>query len=109
MPKPCCASSLPRLYATNSLRMCPSVSFSASGADSTVVAGLATAESHDIHSYTVVFDDPALSAYDERAGARAVSRHLGTKHTELPVAHIDPFDLLDMLRSSISRSATRRR
>jgi asparagine synthase (glutamine-hydrolysing) len=71
--------------------------FLSSGADSTVVAGLATAESHDIHSYTVVFDDPALSAYDERAGARAVSRHLGTKHTELPVAHIDPFDLLDML------------
>lgn len=71
--------------------------FLSSGPDSTVVAGLAAKANRDIRSYTVVFDDPALAAYDERAGARAISRHLGMPHEELSVSRIDPFDLLDTL------------
>ena len=35
---------------------------------------------------------------DERLAARAIADHLGTKHEELAIAHIDPFELLDSAR-----------
>ena len=71
--------------------------FLSAGADSTIVAGLARRHG-PVHTYTVVWDDPELAYYDEREGARAASRHLGTTHEELPIAKVDPFNLLDSLR-----------
>jgi asparagine synthase (glutamine-hydrolysing) len=70
--------------------------FLSAGVDSTAIAGLA-ARARPVDTYTVVFDDPALAFYDEREGARAIARHIGARHHELPIRDIDPFDLLDTL------------
>jgi asparagine synthase (glutamine-hydrolysing) len=72
--------------------------FLSGGADSTVVAGLATRARREVRTFTVGFDDPAMSFYDERLSARAIADHLGTKHEELTIARIDPFELLDSAR-----------
>src|SRR5215472_5692856 len=72
--------------------------FLSAGVDSAVVAGLAARAQPGVHTFTVIFDDPAMSFYDERLGARATAQHLGTKHEELAIAHIDPFELLDSAR-----------
>lgn len=69
--------------------------FLSGGVDSSIVAGLARAAGGPVRTCTVVFDDPALRFFDERAQARAASRHLGTEHEELPLQDLDPFDLLD--------------
>src|SRR6516162_704131 len=94
MPKPCCASSSPRSCATNSSRMFPSGSFSVPARTRPWSPGWpaqkVTISTATRWSSTTQRSRPMTSA-------QAVSRHLGTKHTELPVAHIDPFDLLDML------------
>jgi asparagine synthase (glutamine-hydrolysing) len=72
--------------------------FLSGGVDSAVVAGLAAQAQPEVRTFTVVFDDPAMSFYDERLGARATAQHLGTKHEELAISHIDPFDFLDSVR-----------
>jgi asparagine synthase (glutamine-hydrolysing) len=72
--------------------------FLSGGADSTVVAGLAARTLREVRTFTVGFDDPAMSFYDERLRARATANYLGTKHEELAIAHIDPFELLDSAR-----------
>jgi asparagine synthase (glutamine-hydrolysing) len=72
--------------------------FLSGGVDSAVVAGLATQAQPEVRTFTVVFDDPTMSFYDERLGARATAQHLGTKHEELAISHIDPFDFLDSVR-----------
>lgn len=69
--------------------------FLSAGVDSTVVTGLAAKALPEVRTFTVVFNDPTMSFYDERLGSRATAAHLGTNHEELPIAHIDPFDLLD--------------
>jgi asparagine synthase (glutamine-hydrolysing) len=69
--------------------------FLSAGVDSAVVTGLATRAQSDVRTFTVVFDDPAMAFYDERGGARAIAQHLGTRHEELPIGHIDPFEFLD--------------
>jgi asparagine synthase (glutamine-hydrolysing) len=89
---------LPRIVRDQLVSDVPLGVFLSAGADSTVVAGLAARAGQEVRSFTVVFDDPAMAYYDERAGARAVADHLGTRHEELPVAHIDPFELLDGAR-----------
>src|SRR6516162_704132 len=75
--------------------------FLSSGADSTVVAGLARAESHDIHSYTVVFDDPALSAYDERAGRFPAPGHQAHGAARRPYRPFRPSRHASALRSAV--------
>jgi asparagine synthase (glutamine-hydrolysing) len=72
--------------------------FLSGGVDSAVVAGLAARAQSEVRTFTVIFDDPAMSFYDERLGARATAEHLGTKHEELAIARIDPFDFLDSTR-----------
>jgi asparagine synthase (glutamine-hydrolysing) len=72
--------------------------FLSGGVDSAVVAGLAARAQPEVRSFTVVFDDPAMSFYDERLGARATVQHLRINHEELAISHIDPFDFLDSVR-----------
>lgn len=62
--------------------------FLSGGIDSSVIAALmsearAEAGAPPVSSFTMTFDE---AAYDEREAARAVSDHLGTRHTELPAA-----------------------
>ena len=59
--------------------------FLSGGVDSSVIAASMTAvagSARDVHTFSVGFDDPR---YDERAPARQVAAHLGTRHTEFLV------------------------
>jgi asparagine synthase (glutamine-hydrolysing) len=59
--------------------------FLSGGVDSSVIAALmARQRGRDaVSSFTMTFDE---AAYDERVAARAVSEHVGTRHTELPAS-----------------------
>ncbi len=59
--------------------------FLSGGVDSSVIAALmAEARGRDaVSSFTMTFTE---AAYDERDAARAVSEHVGTRHTELPAS-----------------------
>jgi asparagine synthase (glutamine-hydrolysing) len=62
--------------------------FLSGGIDSSVIAALmaearAEAGAPPVSSFTMTFDE---AAYDERDAAKAVSAHLGTRHTELPAS-----------------------
>jgi len=59
--------------------------FLSGGIDSSVIAALmAEARGRDeVASFTMTFTE---AAYDERVAARAVSEHVGTRHTELPAS-----------------------
>lgn len=65
------------------------------GIDSSLVVGLMTeATSEPIHTFSIGFpDDPS---FDERAPARRVAEHFGTRHTEFAV-QLDAVALLDRL------------
>lgn len=62
--------------------------FLSGGIDSSVIAALMAearreAGAEPVSSFTMTFDEPT---YDERMAAAAVSRHVGTRHTELPAS-----------------------
>jgi len=71
--------------------------FLSGGVDSPIVAGLAKEAGADVHTFTIVFEDNTFAFYNEQARARAIARHLGTDHTEIPVRDVDPWDLLDLV------------
>ena len=58
--------------------------FLSGGIDSTIVAGLAKKEKADIQTYTLALPGEEYRFYNEAEKGRAVSRHLGTEHFELP-------------------------
>jgi asparagine synthase (glutamine-hydrolysing) len=65
------------------------------GIDSSLVVGLMSqAASEPIHTFSIGF--PEDSSYDERAHARRVALHFGTRHTEFAVS-VDAVSLLDRL------------
>ncbi|HEY2745045.1 MAG TPA: asparagine synthase C-terminal domain-containing protein, partial [Polyangia bacterium] len=53
--------------------------FLSGGVDSSTVAALAARERAGIETFSIAFSDPS---FDERAHARAVAAHLGTRHHE---------------------------
>ncbi len=71
--------------------------FLSGGVDSPTIAGLAKVAGADVRTFTVVFEDPEFAFYNEQERARAVARHLGTRHVEIPVSDVDPWALLDLL------------
>ena len=74
--------------------------FLSGGIDSTIVAGLAKKEKADIHAYTLALPGNEYRFYDESEKGRAVSRHLGTQHFELPLDRPDPACILDLVEFS---------
>jgi len=64
------------------------------GIDSSTVVALMQEVAAPVRTFTMASDDPA---YDESAAAAAVSRHLGTAHTELPVTDREALALIPSL------------
>jgi asparagine synthase (glutamine-hydrolysing) len=61
----------------------PTGAFLSGGVDSSLVTAVMQRQSSQpVRSFTVAFDDPR---YDESAHARAIARHLGTRHEEFPL------------------------
>jgi asparagine synthase (glutamine-hydrolysing) len=74
--------------------------FLSGGIDSTIVAGLAKREKADIQTYTLSFKSEEYRFYAEGDKGRAVSRHLGTRHFELPFELGDLAEILDLVEYS---------
>jgi hypothetical protein len=74
-----------------------------------VVAGLAARDRREKCALLRLFsiDPPCPSTTS--GWARAIADHLGTKHEELAIAHIDPFELLESARLFDQPSAIRQR
>lgn len=71
--------------------------FLSGGIDSTIVTGLAKKENNDIHTYTLTLAGDEYHFFDETEKARAVSRHLRTEHSELPLEFPDLLEMLDLV------------
>jgi len=71
--------------------------FLSGGIDSTIVTGLAREGKGELNTFTVTFEDKDFEFYNEREKSLAVSRHLGTRHHELPAPKIDPTEILDLV------------
>jgi asparagine synthase (glutamine-hydrolysing) len=69
--------------------------FLSGGIDSSLVAAmLQENSSRSIDTYTIAFDDPQ---YNEAPFAREISRHIGSRHTEIPVAMDECFGAIEKL------------
>ena len=71
--------------------------FLSGGVDSTIVTGLAREHDAALRTFTAVFQGSEFDYYNEQEPARAVSRHLGTEHHEMPVVIGDPMDVLGLV------------
>lgn len=71
----------------------PLGAFLSGGVDSSLIVAL-LARAGPVRTFTIGFDDPA---YDEAPHARAVTAHLGTRHTEVTVTARDMLDVVPRL------------
>jgi asparagine synthase (glutamine-hydrolysing) len=74
--------------------------FLSGGIDSTIVTGLAKKEKADIQTYTLTLPGNDYRFYDESQKARAVSKHLGTEHIELPLDRPDVNEIFNLVEYS---------
>ena len=76
----------------------PLGAFLSGGVDSNVIVGLmAKRSARPVKTFTVLFDGPELSYYDERAEARRVAEKFATEHHEMPVDLSRPEEMLDLV------------
>jgi asparagine synthase (glutamine-hydrolysing) len=74
--------------------------FLSGGIDSTIVAGLAKEAKADIQTYTLTLPGDEYRFYNEAEKGRAVSRHLGTQHFELPLERPELSGILNLVEFS---------
>ncbi len=75
----------------------PLGAFLSGGIDSNVIVGLMAAQSKQVKTFTVLFDEPEMTYYDERAEAKRVADKFSTEHHELTIDLSRPEDMLDLI------------
>ncbi|MGH9803457.1 MAG: asparagine synthetase B family protein, partial [Blastocatellia bacterium] len=65
--------------------------------DSNVIVGLMARHSQKVKTFTVLFDEPEMTYYDERAEARRVADKFSTEHHELTIDLSRPEEMLDLI------------
>lgn len=74
----------------------PVGAFLSGGIDSAIVTACMAEAASEVRTFTVGFEG-AADYYEERPAARRVAEHLGTAHTEIPVAASDAEAALDQV------------
>jgi len=75
----------------------PLGAFLSGGIDSNVIVGLMAERSRQVKTFTVLFDEPEMTYYDERAEAQRVADKFGTEHHELTIDLSRPEEMLDLV------------
>lgn len=75
----------------------PLGAFLSGGIDSNVIVGLMARHSRQVKTFTVLFDEPEMTYYDERAEARRVADKFSTEHHELTIDLSRPEEMLDLV------------
>ena len=76
----------------------PLGAFLSGGIDSNVIVGLmAERATRPVKTFTVLFDGPEMSYYDERVEARRVAERFETEHHEMAVDLSRPEEMLDLV------------
>ncbi len=75
----------------------PLGAFLSGGVDSNVIVGLMASQSKQVKTFTVSFDEPEMTYYDERAEAKRVADKFSTEHHELTIDLSRPEEMLDLI------------
>ncbi len=75
----------------------PLGAFLSGGVDSNVIVGLMASQSKQVKTFTVLFDEPEMTYYDERAEAKRVADKFATEHHELTIDLSRPEEMLDLI------------
>ncbi|MFN0108948.1 MAG: asparagine synthase (glutamine-hydrolyzing) [Blastocatellia bacterium] len=75
----------------------PLGAFLSGGVDSNIIVGLMAQHSRKVKTFTVLFDEPEMTYYDERVEARRVADKFSTEHHELMIDISRPEEMLDLI------------
>ncbi len=76
----------------------PLGAFLSGGVDSNVIVGtMARHSAQPVKTFTVLFNEPGMEYYDERAEARRIAEKFSTEHHELPIDLSHPEEMLDLI------------
>lgn len=75
----------------------PLGAFLSGGVDSNIIVGLMAKHSSKVKTFTVLFDEPEMTYYDERVEARRVADKFATEHHELTIDLSRPEEMLDLI------------
>ncbi|MEO6723938.1 MAG: asparagine synthase (glutamine-hydrolyzing) [Blastocatellia bacterium] len=75
----------------------PLGAFLSGGIDSTIIVGLMASQVRQVKTFTVLFDEPEMTYYDERVEAQRVADKFSTEHHELTIDLSHPEEMLDMV------------
>lgn len=75
----------------------PLGAFLSGGIDSNVIVGLMASQSKKVKTFTVSFDEPEMTYYDERLEARRIADRFATEHHELTIDLSRPEEMLDLV------------
>jgi len=75
----------------------PLGAFLSGGIDSNIIVGLMAAQSNKVKTFTVLFDEPEMTYYDERVEAQRVADKFSTEHHELTIDLSQPEEMLDLV------------
>jgi asparagine synthase (glutamine-hydrolysing) len=75
----------------------PLGAFLSGGIDSNAIVGLMAERASAVKTFTVLFDEPEMSYYDERVEARRIAEKFSTEHHEMVVDLTRPEEMLDLV------------